>query len=125
MATISAVTDTIDSADGRAFVTTWAGFSTNGDVGAAVHHVSCRDRCVQFTGTWGTGGTAILQGSNDADEDTATWFTLKDKLGNAVSATADALFQVLHMPRHLRPKLSAGTGSIDVDVTLIERVGLR
>lgn len=121
MATITVTEDTIDGREGRGFINTWEGFTTSGDVGEAIEHVSCRDRCVAFTGTWGSGGTMLLQGSND----NSNWFTLKDTLGNAISKIADGMSQVLEMPRYVRPKLSAGTGSIDINVILIERMGFR
>lgn len=121
MATITVTEDTIDGREGRGFINTWEAFATLGDVGEAIEHVSCRDRCVQFTGTWGSGGTMLLQGSND----NTNWFTLKDSGGTSISLTADGMRQVLEMPRYIRPKLSAGTGSIDIDVILLERMGFR
>jgi len=121
MATFSVATDTVNGSGGRVFVNTWTAMAANGDVGEAIEHVSCRDRCVTFTGTWGSGGTAVLQGSNDE----TNWFTLKDLAGTAISKTADGLSQVGDMPRYIRPMLTAGTGSIDIDVILVERMGFR
>lgn len=71
---------------------------------------------VQFVGTW-DGATAVLQGSNDA----STWFTVNDVHGNAVSTTADAFFEVSTTALYLRPSHSGGSGSEDIDVTMISR----
>ena len=73
-------------------------------------------RCVQVTGTLG-GAVLSIQGSNDWDGTTGTWFTLK------TSGDADADFstaggaQLVILPRYLRPFVTGGSGT-DLDVWL-------
>jgi len=74
-----------------------------------------RNASVQLTGTWGS-ATVVLQQSNDG----TTWFTADDFEGTAVSATANAFFQLSLSARYLRPSTSGGTGS-DVDIVLVMR----
>ena len=70
---------------------------------------------VSFTGTFG-GATAIIEISNDG----TTFFPMNDSAGSAVSATADALFEVSTVARFIRPAISAGTGdSINVLISLV------
>jgi len=82
----------------------WCPINTNGAI--------CS---IQFSGTWG-GATVVLQQSNDG----ATWFTANDVLGTAVSATADAFFELSIAAKYVRPSTSGGSSS-DVDATLILR----
>lgn len=70
---------------------------------------------VQISGTFG-GATVVLQGSDDG----TTYFTLKDVLGNNVSATSAARFDLENVPMHTRPSTSGGTGT-DVTVTVTSR----
>lgn len=70
---------------------------------------------VQISGTHG-GATNKLQVSNDG----AVWFDLNDKDGNAVSATANAFFELNTAARYIRPAVSGGTGD---SVTYTLRLG--
>lgn len=70
---------------------------------------------VQFGGTFG-GATVKLQVSND----NATYFDMKDLLGNAITATAAGYFEFTTAGVYLRPAISGGTGDA-VDVTLCLR----
>ena len=70
------------------------------------------DKTVQFAGTWG-GATAVLEGSMDG----ATWFTLTDYQGAAISVTANAMKAISENPRFIRPVTSGGSGT-DVDVII-------
>lgn len=91
------------------WVATWEALG-NADVGSAIEMVEASDKSVQIIGTFG-GATVALQGSNDG----ATWATLSDPQGNAISKTSAALEQVLEHTRYIRPSTSGGTGT-DVDV---------
>lgn len=68
---------------------------------------------VQMVGTWGS-ATGVLKGSNDG----VTFHTLFSAQQNTVagkhdpiSATADAIFSLLHIPRYLQFLTSGGTGT--------------
>jgi hypothetical protein len=97
--------------------TIWSALG-DADEGAPQSASPLPDKSVQFSGTWDS-ATAVLQGSNDG----ATWFTLKDPGGNAISLTADGLRQILENTRYIRPSTSGGGGSADIDCRVIERGG--
>lgn len=89
----------------------------NGEAGEKVTSQSWGDRSVQFGGTFGSGGTVVLEGSNDG----ATFFTLNDPFGNAITATAASLSQVLETTAFVRPRVSAGDGATAITVSLFAR----
>lgn len=70
---------------------------------------------VQIGGTFG-GATVTLQGSNDGD----TYFTLRDLIGNTISATAAGMFEFTTAVLYLRPAVTGGSGNA-VDVTVMLR----
>lgn len=73
------------------------------------------DRCVQVLGTFGTGGSLTMQGSNDGG---TTWATLTDPLGNALTFTAAGMKQITELPHIIRPIVTAGDGSTNLAVWL-------
>lgn len=73
------------------------------------------DRSVQVSGTFGTGGTLVIQGSNDG----ANWYTLNDLQGTALSFASARLEGISEMPLYVRPFVSAGDGTTDLDVYLV------
>lgn len=91
----------------------------NGDTGAPALVGDYADLCAQFDGTFGAGGTVVLQGSNDG----ASWFTLTDVQQAAISKTAAALEQVAECPLYIRPAVTAGDGTTSINVRLIGRRG--
>ena len=74
-----------------------------------------RAASVQISGTFG-GATVKLQQSNDG----ATWFDMKDIYGTAVSATSNAIFEIVASAAYLRPSIASGSAN-DVDVILVLR----
>ncbi len=117
MATRLTSVQDINARSGKAYLTTWEAITASGDVGEAVQHVTARDRTVQVVGTFGSGGTVVIEGSNDG----VTYTTLKDVHGTALSITAAYIGQLGSAPRYIRPRCTAGTGSIAIVVTLMER----
>lgn len=97
----------------RAILVTWTGL-LNGDDGAPYEGGDWGDRTVQFAGTFGAGGTIVLEGSNDG----TTYFTLTDPQSTAISKTAAGLEQVVELPRYMRPRVTAGDGSTSLVCTL-------
>ena len=95
----------------------WETMAANGDVGLPFDGPRYSDKSVQVTGAFGTGGTIILEGSNDG----VNYDPLQDPLGTAISLTAAGSFHVLENTLKVRPRITAGTGSIDLDVTLIAK----
>lgn len=104
MATVTPTRATPSSAD--ATVITWAGIVT-GDTVVATELIESRGSVasVQIDGTFNGGTTAVLQVSNDG----STWFTAKDVLGTAVSATADAYFELSLAARYARMSVASGS----------------
>ncbi len=68
----------MDGPDTDSIVTmSWIGL-LNGDTGAAVLITKFADKTVQVVGAFGTGGTVVMQGSNDGG---TTWGALSDLQG--------------------------------------------
>jgi hypothetical protein len=75
------------------------------------------DRSVHVVGTFGTGGTIVLEGSNEPTP--TNWRTLTDPLGNALSFTATNLEQVVEVTRWVRPRVTGGDGTTNLTVHMI------
>ena len=101
---------------GNARLITWPGL-LNGDDGAPAQWVEFADRCFQVTGTFGTGGSLTIQGSNDG----VNWASLADPQGNALTFTAQKVEQALELPRFVRPIVTAGDGTTSLVATLCMR----
>jgi hypothetical protein len=107
---MATVVPTIIFGEGRTM--TWTPLTETNADGTPAVDIGSGDRCFQATGTFGAGGTILLQGSLDG----TNWYGLKDPAGAAISLTAAGLRQVLENPRYVRPFISAGTG---VSITAI------
>lgn len=114
MATRAVQADTVTR---RTQSVVWSGL-LNGDSGDAYERPDYSDRSVQVTGTFGTGGTIVLEGSNDG----TNYKTLTDPQGNPLSFTAAALEQVQELTRYVRPRVTAGDGTTSLVATLLVRV---
>lgn len=101
-----------------AVLLTWSGLTfTTLDTGAPVQWVDFADRCVQVIGTFGVGGSVTLEGSNT----TSNFLPLSDPQGNALTLTAARIEQVLELPRYVRPRVTAGDGTTNLEVTICMR----
>ena len=105
---------------GTVKLVTWAGL-LNGDSGTEAQWCDYADRCIQVTGTFGTGGSLTLQGSNDG----TNWGALADPQGNALTFTATKLEQALELPRYVRPIVTAGDGTTSLTCTILMRQGFK
>lgn len=97
---------------------TWDALTTNGDVGQVLNAVGWADKTVHVSGTYGTSGTPLIEGSNDE--------TNYDTLTAADPATIDLSFTsgtnvkaILQNPLAIRPRLSDGTGTISISVIIV------
>lgn len=115
MATRNGTVTFISESD-KAKLITWTGL-LNGDDGAPAQWVDFADRCVQVTGTFGTGGSLTMEGSNDG----TNFSSLADPQGNALTFTSSKLEQVLELPRYVRPRVTAGDGTTSLVATLCMR----
>jgi hypothetical protein len=96
----------------------WSGL-LNGDDGDPVAVPGAALKTIQFTGTFGVGGTIVLEGSVDG----TNYVTLTDLQGNNISKTAAALEGVQEFVFYVRPRVTAGDGSTDLAAHLaIKRV---
>ena len=99
-----------------AILVVW-GPMANGDIGLAVDFCALPDRSFQVEGTFGVGGTCVLQGSNNS----SNYQTLSDPQGVALSRTAAGLKQVLEVPRLVRPNITGGDGTTSLTVSMVFR----
>jgi hypothetical protein len=91
--------------------------AANGDTGAPIGQHDFIDRVIQFSGTWGAGGTAVWEGSNDG----VNYQTLVDPNGNAISLTANGMKQCAYTPLYSRPHITAGDGTTAIVCTVTLR----
>jgi hypothetical protein len=97
-------------------VTTWTALTTTNADGAPVGYASngMGGVTAQVTGTIGAGFSLSIQGSNDG----TTWYTLNDQANTAVTFAALGLKTIRDMPLLIRPFVSAGDGTTNVNVIL-------
>lgn len=101
------------SKDGSIIKAVWA--FTGADTGTPIAFADWADRSVQMSGTW-NGATVLWEGSNDGG---ATYTTLTDPQGNAISKTADSIEAVTEVCELARPRVSAGAvTAVNVSVIL-------
>lgn len=95
---------------------TWTPLA-NGDDGNGAQYMGSGDRSIQIEGTFGAGGTVIVEGTNDG----TNWRQLKDATGTAISFTAAGIKQILENPVAVRPRVTAGDGTTAITATLVVR----
>lgn len=118
MATRNATVDYNVSERDNTRLVTWAGLTfTTLDDGSPADWVEYSDRCIQVFGTFGTGGSVTIEGSNNG----TNWAALSDPQGNVLTFTSARLEQVLELPRYVRPRITAGDGTTNLTVTLLMR----
>lgn len=71
---------------------------------------------IQVVGTFDS-ATVVLQGSNDGN----TWVSLNDAYNDPISFTATGEASLWTGVRYVRPSVSGGGGSQDLDVYLVAR----
>jgi len=94
----------------------WTGL-LNGDTGEP-YEFSGRyaDKSVQVSGTFGTGGKCVVEGSNFVSS--PVWATLNDAQGSALEIIAAKIKQVLENTNQIRPNITAGDGTTSLTVTM-------
>ncbi len=101
----------------RTVKVTWTGL-LNGDTGAWVTLRGMTDKTVQVKGTWGTGGSLSMEGSNDG----STAFVVNDTRGETNPATLTAASTaILTLAEHgaaIRPNVTAGDGTTNLTLIL-------
>lgn len=104
-----------------AHVASWEGLTNaTSDSGEPLEMPGSADRSVQVIGTFGSGGTCVIEGSNDG----VNYSTLTDYQGNALSIQSATIDSISEITRYIRPRISAGDGATDLDVfILVRRLG--
>lgn len=100
---------------------TW-GPMLNGDTGKPVRRVALADKTLQVEGTFGAGGSATLEGSNNSTIGTDGNFeVLTDPQGNTIAITSAAIKQVTESTDWIRPHVTAGDGTTSLTATVVAR----
>lgn len=98
----------------------WTGL-LNGDDGSAAQWCDYADRCIQVSGTFGTGGSVTVEGSNNG----TVWAAMADPQGNTLTFTSAKIEQALELPRYVRPRVTAGDGTTNLTVSILMRRGFK
>ena len=93
----------------------------NGDDSLSIQESASGDKTVQVTGTFGAGGTCIVEGSLDAQQTPTNWFQLKDPSNTLISFTAAGIKAVQENVPHIRFRVTAGDGT----TSLVGNVSIR
>jgi len=97
-------------------VTTWSPMAS-GDTGVPVGIPGAGDRTVQVNGTFGVGGTAVIEGTLDM----VNWYQLHDPAVVALSFTSAGLGAILENVLAVRPRIAGGDVTTALTVTLLTR----
>jgi len=96
---------------------TWTPLTTTNADGQPAQYQGAGDRVMQITGTFGAGGTVLVQGSCDG----TNWFGLNKPNSTAISLTAAGLVEILENCPYIRPFVSAGDGTTSITAILAIR----
>jgi len=113
MATITAVVSSIKQFQENTVKAFWETL-LNTDVGSAHRQPGWAIRHVQVTGTFG-GATVTMQGSHDG----TNWATLNDLQGDPITISAAGITSIQESTLQIRPNVTGGDGTTDLDVALI------
>lgn len=96
----------------------WEGLG-NGDTGTPLHLGGWADRSVQVVGTFGSGGKCVMEGSLMLAS--PTFATLEDAGNVALEVTAAKIDHIQPLTVWIRPNITAGDGTTDLDVYIMVR----
>ncbi len=94
----------------------WEALTTTDPSGSGVLLGKTPDITVQVFGNFSGSASVAIEGSNDGG---TTWTKCNDITGSAIAITAAAMALVVESPKLMRPTMSAGDGSADIDVYLV------
>lgn len=123
MAVIAKTDSKLRTHGDNVMVCSWSPLTQTGsDTGTPFECPGASDRSVQLTGTLGTGGVVVMEGSNVAVPGANDWGALRDMQGNAISLDSiGKLNQIGEITRWIRPRVSAGDAGTSLTVTLIAK----
>ena len=98
----------------------------NGDDGELISIPGAADMSVQVFGTFGTGGTIIVEGTLELlDPAPTNFFSLRDGGDNLISFTSADGEMVGPIAAAIRPNVTAGDGTTDLTMILLARSTMR
>lgn len=100
---------------------TWTPLTTTNPDGAGVGYSGSGQRTIQINGTFGVGGTCIVEGTMDG----TNWYQLNDLGGTALSFTAAGLKAIREDVVAVRPRVTAGDGTTSLTAVLGVRRNFR
>jgi len=114
---MAVVNYSIENPEKGKLVVTWANLA-NGDSGSPfVMPSSLNDVSAQIFGTFGVGGTVLMEGTNESSP--ANWATLNDPQGNPLSVTSAKIEELLELVNYIRPRVSAGDGTTSITIKML------
>jgi hypothetical protein len=117
MATISFTESPLETG-ARALTVQWLSLG-NGDDGQAYTSSFFPDKSIQIGGNFGGGSTIILEGSNVPTPGAGDWAQLHNPQGDLLSFTVAGIDTVLENARHMRPRVTAGDGTTDLNAYVL------
>lgn len=119
MATIPFVAQAIETLYGHTISVYWPDMAA-GDVGQAFGAPGASDRSAQVSGTWGTDGRVIIEGSNEITSN-PTYVTLHDPFAVPLIFSGNGLSAITEISGTVRPRVT-GTDPLSLlTVSLIVR----
>jgi hypothetical protein len=109
---MSTISHTVSNQLSKLKLVTWEGLAVPDEVGSAAMVAHYSDKTVSVTGTFGSGASLTIEGSNDG----VNWLSMTDPQGNVLTFTAARLEMLQENPLYVRPKLTAGA---DTSLTVI------
>jgi hypothetical protein len=100
----------------------WETLTTTNPTGIGIRNPIEGDKTVQVTGNFAGSASLGIQGSNDStDGADGVWFSLEGPGDSALAFTAAGGDVIKENPAWIRPNMSSGNGSSDLDVTIVSR----
>ncbi len=96
----------------------WTGLA-NGATGAPLRLPAFPDKTVQVYGTFGSGGSITIEGSNDNLGDASPNFATCHKIDNsALTFSTAGICELIENPNLIRPHVTAGDGTTSLTVII-------
>lgn len=107
---MATVNYTITRHDDESLTFTWTPLTETNADGQPLVLSRYADKTLHAYGTFGTGGTVVLEGTNESPGSFANGVLMEGVNNTAISLTAAAIETVQEVPVQIRPRVSAGTG---------------
>lgn len=105
----------VEEGESRTFIARWV--LGPGDDGEPIRYSGAVERTIQIFGSFG-GASVAIEGTLELTP--TTWLPITDVQGNAINANSNKLETITELVRHLRPKVTGGSGTT-VTVLLMMR----